>query len=225
MKSPLDKAHVITSKFGMRTLAGVTSMHNGIDLCPQDGKHPTDIVAVCDGTVTYKVSNLPDGHTGLNVSNNAAGNCIYYKTDDGYRIQYHHLKADSICVNVNQRVQAGDKIGVMGTTGKSTGVHLHYEIRNPAGNPVDPLPYLDNGLALPVVQRSKPILRNGNKGSDIKNMQELLLKAGFQLPRWGADGSFGEETLTALRAFQTAHKLVVDGICGPLTWGALGKFA
>lgn len=68
-----------------------------------------------------------------------------------------------------------------------------------------------------------PTLRLGAKGEAVKEMQEDLLKAGERLPRYGADGDFGRETLAALRAFQRSHGLQVDGICGPKTWAELDK--
>ena len=52
-------------------------------------------------------------------------------------------------------------------------------------------------------------------------MQEKLLQAGESLPRYGADGDFGSETLAAVRSFQRKHQLAVDGICGPKTWSIL----
>ena len=63
------------------------------------------------------------------------------------------------------------------------------------------------------------------RGSDVKYMQELLLKAGESLPKYGADGQFGNETLKAVKSFQKKHGLVVDGICGKMTWSELIKFA
>ena len=52
-------------------------------------------------------------------------------------------------------------------------------------------------------------------------MQELLIKAGYDLPKYGADGQFGNETLEALKAFQADNGLGVDGICGTKTWAKL----
>jgi len=64
-----------------------------------------------------------------------------------------------------------------------------------------------------------PILREGSTGAAVILMQRSLMLAG-QVP--GAqDGTFGPRTLAALRAFQSAHGLAADGICGPHTWGAL----
>ena len=52
-------------------------------------------------------------------------------------------------------------------------------------------------------------------------MQEALLKLGYDLGKWGCDGDFGDCTDLALRAFQKAAKVDVDGQCGPITLGAL----
>ena len=68
---------------------------------------------------------------------------------------------------------------------------------------------------------ARPTLRLGAKGDAVREMQQLLLQAGESLPRWGADGDFGSETLAAVRSFQRKHQLAVDGICGPRSWNAL----
>lgn len=74
--------------------------------------------------------------------------------------------------------------------------------------------YGDNAMA-------EPVLRPGAKGESVRRLQELLLAGGGLLPRYGADGKFGAETLAAVKAFQKRHGLQVDGICGSQTWNAL----
>ena len=64
-------------------------------------------------------------------------------------------------------------------------------------------------------------LRKGSRGVSVVKMQELLIKAGYDLPKYGADGQFGNETLEALKAFQADNGLGVDGICGTKTWAKL----
>ena len=69
-----------------------------------------------------------------------------------------------------------------------------------------------------------PILRKGSKGEAVKTLQRLLNALGFTDATEKAlvvDGSFGTATLYALKAFQNAKRLEVDGICGAATWGAL----
>ena len=66
-----------------------------------------------------------------------------------------------------------------------------------------------------------PTLRKGAKGTHVRQMQQLLMKAGEVLPVYGADGDFGTETLKAVKAFQRKNELTADGICGPKTWAEL----
>ena len=66
-----------------------------------------------------------------------------------------------------------------------------------------------------------PTLRKGDKGADVANVQKLLMQAGYTLPKYGADGDFGDECLSAVKAFQRDNKLTVDGIVGAKTWAAL----
>ena len=77
---------------------------------------------------------------------------------------------------------------------------------------------------VPVVDEYPLITKGSRKKDAVLLMQALLMKAGYELPKFGADGSFGNETLNALKKFQADHGLKVDGKCGPLTWGELRKF-
>ncbi len=64
-------------------------------------------------------------------------------------------------------------------------------------------------------------LRNGSKGTDVQDMQEFLLQLGYELPKYGADGEFGSETETAIKAFQKKDSIKADGIYGSDTHTAL----
>lgn len=70
---------------------------------------------------------------------------------------------------------------------------------------------------------SHKTIKKGDRGDEVKLMQKSLLSLGYSLPRYGADGDFGSETETAVKAFQKDHGLVADGICGPKTWAALDE--
>jgi len=61
------------------------------------------------------------------------------------------------------------------------------------------------------------LLKRGDKGHAVKDFQMKLIKAGEKLPKFGADGHFGDETYRAVTSFQKRHGLVVDGIVGPKT--------
>lgn len=73
------------------------------------------------------------------------------------------------------------------------------------------------------LMQSMPTVKKGSSGVFVKRMQHLLAAAGFMDPANTSnyDGAFGSGTDGAVRRFQTAAGIVVDGVCGPQTWGAL----
>ncbi len=73
-----------------------------------------------------------------------------------------------------------------------------------------------------VVRVETPLLKRGMRGDTVEHMQALLVAWNQKaLPDWGIDGDFGPETASWVRKFQRAKSLLVDGIVGPQTWGAL----
>ena len=66
-----------------------------------------------------------------------------------------------------------------------------------------------------------PTLKKGSKGADVVKLQTALMKKGYALPKYGADGSFGAETLSAVKIFQKDRGLTIDGVVGQKTWEAL----
>lgn len=64
-------------------------------------------------------------------------------------------------------------------------------------------------------------LRKGMQGDDVAYLQAYLMRLGFDLGKWGADGDFGGATKAAVEAFQRMHTLTVDGIVGPRTWAVI----
>ena len=68
---------------------------------------------------------------------------------------------------------------------------------------------------------TKPTLRKGASGPYVTECQEALLKLGYDLSPYGADGKYGNTTIREVKKFQTASGLTADGICGPMTWAAL----
>lgn len=71
--------------------------------------------------------------------------------------------------------------------------------------------------------RGLPLLRRGSRGDAVKAAQYLLLCRGMTLPKYGADGDYGQETEDAVKEFQRLKGLEADGECGALTWAALTK--
>lgn len=136
----------VTSPFGMRTLtvSGVTTtrMHNGIDLVPR-----AFIISPARGKVIHIINGIRESQTAEIVAKAQSalyyGNAVYLEHGNGVVTRYAHLKFDSIPTNikVGSIVEKGQVLGYMGTTGYSTGVHLHFEVLE-NGVRVDPAPYL-----------------------------------------------------------------------------------
>jgi len=124
-RMPLENARV-SSGYGMRDhpVLRKRANHKGIDLAAPSG---TPIYATADGTVER--ANWFSSY----------GN--YIQIDHGNAIETRFGHLSRIVVSDGQKVHKGDLIGYVGSTGRSTGPHLHYEVRI-AGKPVDPRPFM-----------------------------------------------------------------------------------
>ena len=78
-----------------------------------------------------------------------------------------------------------------------------------------------DGVVGPVTLAGCPVVRKGAKGNITKLIQKRLLSLDYKLPKWGADGGFGDETVEAIKAFQIDKSLSVDGVVGQDTWRKL----
>jgi murein DD-endopeptidase MepM/ murein hydrolase activator NlpD len=118
----------VTSGFGFRTnpFTGLTQMHEGLDISNRVG---TSVVATANGIVT-DVGN-----------DNAVGKVVLIFHGFGMTSRYGHL--NKVFVKTGQRVKRGDKIAEVGMTGKTTGPHLHYEVKL-NGISVNPARYILN---------------------------------------------------------------------------------
>lgn len=123
----------ISGLYGMRyhPIDKIWKMHNGIDLSCASGE---PILAFTDGIVNYKEDRNGGWTTGL-------GNYVILNHGNGVTSWYGHMKSNTVKVIQGQTVKAGEQIGGCGTTGKSTGNHLHLEIRL-NNSSIDPKPYL-----------------------------------------------------------------------------------
>jgi murein DD-endopeptidase MepM/ murein hydrolase activator NlpD len=127
-----------TSGYGVRSdpFKGRAAMHAGIDLAGPIG---TPIYATADAVV---------GRSEYN--SGGYGNLVELDHGHGIQTRYGHLSKS--LVTAGQRVKRGDMIGLMGSTGRSTGSHLHYEVRID-GKAVNPVPFLQSTSYLQSVQQ------------------------------------------------------------------------
>lgn len=114
--------------------------HTGVDI--NIGVTGKPVLAVADGRVIISMA-----------KKNIFGNYVSYgeyvaiqhQMEDGSSLitYYCHMSPNSRLVNAGDTVVAGQQIGIVGTTGNSTGVHLHFEVRE-NGHPINPLPFLES---------------------------------------------------------------------------------
>lgn len=147
----------ITSKFGYRDTtglpAGASKYHEGIDIAAPKG---TGVLAALSGKVAY---------TG---NNSAKGNYIIVDHGSGLQTEYAHL--NNIGVRGGQTVVAGQQIGTVGSTGKSTGNHLDFRIKE-NGTYVDPLKFSGIGSSAGMAALNEIL---GEKGMNNFNADNIL---------------------------------------------------
>lgn len=132
--NPLQGAsYRITSRFGMRTnpVTGRRELHNGTDMAAPIG---TQIKSYAPGIVTLA------GWSGT------GGQVVQVNHGDGWITRYHHMSR--ILSQVGQTVRGGDVIGLVGSTGNSTGPHLHFTVKKD-GLAIDSLPFLTGASNVP----------------------------------------------------------------------------
>jgi murein DD-endopeptidase MepM/ murein hydrolase activator NlpD len=145
------KTAAFTSGYGVRSdpFKGRAAMHAGIDLAGPTG---TPIYATADGVVSDAAYN-----------SGGYGNLVKINHGRGIETRYGHLS--SFLVRSGQRVTRGQMIGRMGSTGRSTGSHLHYEVRIDS-RAVNPIPFMKSSDYLLAMQR---------KGVGIHSMDAVAL--------------------------------------------------
>jgi len=240
---PLDgvygKNFRTSSSFGWRThpITKNRKHHNGEDLVGQ--KY---VKAIAGGTV------IKARASGLKKSNGEPAGYGYFVVVrhmiDGvyYTSLYAHLKKGSFQVKKGDKIKAGKILAEMGTTGSSTGVHLHLEIWMGKVNGwsadgsgfVDPIPFIKAHIdkdavirvaKLPTPQSpkrfsapaSKPKYTDAMSIGDADRGEDVAYLQKFL--GIAVDGIFGPQTHRAVLALQRKHTdLIADGVVGPVTW-------
>lgn len=151
----------LTSGFGKRNtgIKGASTNHKGIDLAAKQG---TDIKSLRSGKVV------------ASYYHNAQGHVVRVQQDDGVVAQYQHMQSKSP-IAVGQSVSAGQSIGKVGSTGVSSGAHLHLEITK-NGKKVDPKDYLNEQGKL-VASGSKDAAQTAQ---DLDQLESELIKLSEQ---------------------------------------------
>jgi murein DD-endopeptidase MepM/ murein hydrolase activator NlpD len=147
---PLGTA-TFTSGYGVRSdpFRGQAAMHAGIDLAAPTG---TAVYATADGVIDH--ASWEGGY----------GNMVEINHGKGLQTRFGHLSR--ILVQNGQMVHRGDLIALVGSSGRSTGPHLHYEVRMD-GHAVNPLPYLQStDYVVAMQQRASTVAQGGPEDVD-----------------------------------------------------------
>ncbi|GAA1226853.1 hypothetical protein GCM10009676_06210 [Prauserella halophila] len=175
--------------------------HAGQDITGPSG---TAIYAARGGTVYAAGWNVLSGRTGYGIIlSHGSGSYTYYG----------HLS--KLYVSKGESVGAGAWIALMGTTGNSTGPHLHFEVHSGGLHSItDPVPFMRNrGIDL---GGGWSTLDPGASGESVKIIQRLLRSRNIADLR--IDGDYGSVTTSAVKKLQQNKGLVTDGQVGPVTW-------
>ncbi|OPZ76612.1 MAG: Murein DD-endopeptidase MepM [Alphaproteobacteria bacterium ADurb.Bin438] len=186
----------VTSSFGYRVLDKGQEFHGGVDYGIPMG---TSLPSIANGTViTASGGCAAQGSLGNNCGG-GFGNYVMVKLENGDVVVYAHLS--SVDVKVGQTVTSGTVIGKSGSSGRSTGPHLHFEIRvgGDRNNRVDPVKYLAscgatkwNGSGAPPSGGSGTVSNGGASGTGGSNNNRFQVE---NLPWY----SGGDDTLSDTR--------------------------
>ena len=147
----------VTSGYGKRTYTyqgkKLSDFHKGIDLVGGE-----EIIATADGKVVSTCNKGEQYGTGCYVR---------IEHSNGLQTLYFHLKSGSVTVKKGQKVTKGQVIGIIGKTGKATGVHLHYQIdKGSSDTAINPTEYVLNGKE---IVEETPIIPEEPKEEDKKD--------------------------------------------------------
>ena len=146
---PLKSTNFSISSFynQQRIIFGEKNIHSGWDIV---APAKTPVYSVCNGEVV-NVNYTQDINIPYKESGNSKGNIIKIKCDQDYNeiyyVIYRHLYPNSALVKVGDKVSHWKKIASVGTTGRSTGNHLHYEVTDEKGNLIDGMQLIDFSLS------------------------------------------------------------------------------
>jgi len=212
----------LTSGFGMRpnpTGAG-SEQHNGADFVDAQNLQLTQdvgIIAIADGRVVEVINGSLVGWT------------VAIAHEGKILSRYQHMKNNSVRVKVGDAVKKGQTLGIMGTTGRSTGIHLHLGVKENStafnnGVWVDPLPYMRGEKSIggnPVIPPPTPVApptpNAGLKAGDTVRLAENATYYGGQpIPAWVRNQNWIVRSVSGDRAIIDKNVAGTNAINSPV---------
>ena len=207
------EGYKITYPFGDRVIFGKREHHSGVDLVALTEKGG----AISDWVVAFDSGEIIEaGYS------DRSGYYCKIRHDETAVTIYCHFKKDTLRVKKGDKVERGDLLGFMGSTGRSTGAHLHLGVAM-YGEYVDPEKYFDKNLSevnKVTLTHERKVLKKGAVGGEVRLLQTMLNFHGASI---SIDSSFGSATEKAVIEFQKSRDLAADGSAGPATWQELMK--
>lgn len=169
----------VSSNYGTRSdpFTGKKTFHAGVDLT---GKKGTRLDANVNGKVVQA------GNKG-----NGFGNYVTIQAEDGMKHIYAHL--DKVVATLGQTITAGMQVGTIGSTGRSTGSHLHYEVRNSNNKSINPNDYMQEAKSGKVTTTNKSV------ASGVSDAQQSIDQAKSDLASLQGQILSSQETIAQLQ--------------------------
>lgn len=199
-QNPLSVVDRISSNFGPRSSPDVgggrrgSSNHKGVDLAER-GQAGYAVEAAAAGEVTFA------GNKG------GYGLTIEVTHPNGYKTQYSHL--ESLNAKVGDKIAAGTPVGKVGNTGKSSGPHLHFEVKDPTGKAVNPKSVVD------LTNRSLSTLPSPRPSDDLGALMSFAPTTSPSMPSMPDMSRFGPETVSRGPSMQSSPMGMVSSPVGP----------
>lgn len=199
-----------SSGYGIRhiNVSGASTQHRGFDIPGSGGAY-----------------SMAKGKVQEVAWNNARGWYIVIKHNTTYSTEYQHLAAKPT-LKKGTSVKSGQRLGTIGSTGVGAR-HLHIEVRK-NGSPIDPQPFLIKAFMPKKITHTLTEIKGYNHRAlawrwylEVARLQTDLKKLGYYTGK--VDGKFESGTTAAVKRFQKASKLTVDGSVGSKTIAALSK--
>lgn len=233
MDTPIFRSeYIITSPYGQRKhpITGVQSFHYGIDIVPKNNAGAIEVYPIAPGIVV----DIYDGIPGYS-EDQAKGNYVRIAHSSGRESLYLHLQ-EGIYVSIGQKVYRDTMIGIMGSTGRSTGPHVHFQVYDRNGSTLDPAVFL-SALSINAVSLDEYIeircCSYGDISQDVVALQRALSRispaiqtiiqeSGYSDGAY--DGIYGQGLKKAVAAYQRLIGLPETGEADATTVALLNRY-
>lgn len=209
----------VSSPYGPRTIQGVSSYHKGIDISATCNDNV--VIATKAGTVIEASDTCPSYGEYQDTCGGGYGNYVIIDHGDGTSSVYAHMYSETVAVSVGDTVEQGQMLGMVGSSGSSTGCHLHFEIRV-NDSQVDPLQYISADNPRPVLRDISVDAGSNDEGGQQAVCQALLASGFSQNATAGIMVNINAESGFRTNAVEYSSGYTIDNIANVSSSEAAG---